>query len=248
MNENIRKKFKESKNPVVRLVWKLLHKAKTMLKLLTDRSFRAQWSMEKFNKDRVQQTTQLTWENRYPEIFAACREYFAGLGKEDIKILSYGCCTGEEVVTLRQYFPKAVIVGAELNKNSLRVCKKRKCDDRIRFIYSKPELIQENGPFDAVFCMAVLERLPMVVLEKHITDLSELYPFDKYVKQIHEIDSYVKKDGLLISHFTHYDIMDTDLSSRYIPYGVNGFEGMVFGTDSKLKKDNEFQQSIFIKK
>ncbi len=232
---------------VVRLARRGLHPIKVVVKLLIKPEFRAQWMMEKMNKDRVQQTTQRTWEDRYPEIFSACRDYFAEQNKEDIRILSYGCCTGEEVVTLRRYFPNAVIIGAELNKHSLSVCRKRKCDDNIHFIYSKPDIIKQYGPFDAVFCMAVLERLPMIVLKEHITDMSEMYPFEKFDTQIHEIDSYVKAGGLLIVHNTHYDIMDTNLASKYTPYGVHGFKNMIFGRDSKLKKDNEFQQSMFIK-
>ena len=240
MNDMIKKKVAKFKS-----IFK--HRTKVAVDLVAKRDFRAQWMMERMNKDRVQQTTQLTWEDRYPEIFSACRDYFANQNKEDIRILSYGCCTGEEVVTLRRYFPNAVIVGAELNKHSLSVCRKRMCDDNIHFIYSKPDIIKQYGPFDAVFCMAVLERLPMMVLKEHITDMSEMYPFEKFDKQIHEIDSYVKEGGLLIAHYTHYDIMDTDLDSKYTPYGVHGFENMIFGRDSKLKKDNEFQQSVFIK-
>lgn len=237
----------KSINPLVRIFGRILHKLKTLFKVTFSSSFRAQWTMEKFKKDRVQQTTQMTWENRYPDIFLACQNFFSGIKKEDIKILSYGCCTGEEVITLRRYFPKAVIVGAELNKNSLKICRKRDCDSNIHFIYSTPKSIQKYGPYDAVFCMAVLERLPMVVKEKNITDLKKMYPFDKFEKQIHEIDTYVKEEGLLIAHFTHYDLMDTDIKDRYSALGVHGFTGTVFGKDSKIKKKEGFQQSIFIK-
>ncbi len=250
LHNNIKKikdMLKHSSNPIIRLIWRMLRKSKHISKTVLIKSNRSQWLMEKLNKDRVQQTTQLTWEDRYPDIFSACKKYFDDLGKDSIKILSYGCCTGEEVVTLRRYFPNATIVGAELNKNSLSICKKRKLDDKIHFVYSKPNIIKHYGPFDAVFCMAVLERLPMKVLKEHIEDLHDMYPFEKYNKQIHEIDEYVNNDGLLITHFSHYDIMDTDLAENYKSYGKNGYLGMVFDRNSKLKKDREFQQSIYIK-
>ncbi len=246
MIKQLKNKMKHSSNPVIRFTYKTLKKSKTGMRLAVNSSFRGQWYMEHFNKDRVQQTTQLTWEDRYPDVFSACKTYFSEHQKENIKILSYGCCTGEEVVTLRRYFPNAVIVGAELNKNSLKICRRRKCDENIHFIYSRPENIKKYGPYDAVFCMAVLERLPMLVERENITDLKDMYPFEKYNLQIHEINEYVKKDGLLISHFTHYDIMDTDLKDKYVAYGRNGFMGFVFGPDSKLKNKG-FQQSIFIK-
>lgn len=73
-----------------------------------------------FNKE-VHQTTLYTSMDRYPGIFAACQSYFAG--RKELRILSYGCATGEEVVTLRRYFPRAFITGAEINRRSLAICK-----------------------------------------------------------------------------------------------------------------------------
>ena len=45
-----------------------------------------------------------TAPNRYPEIFAAA----AAAAR---RILSFGCSTGEECVSLAEYFPKAEIIG-----------------------------------------------------------------------------------------------------------------------------------------
>lgn len=238
---------KKPSNAWNRYTSQILHLSKRCLDLITDSEYRSQKTMEILHKERVQQTTQYTLEDRYPEIFSACKDYLSNQNKESIRILSFGCCTGEEVVTLRKYFPHATIVGAELNRHSLKVCKSRECDKDIHFVYSKPENIQEFGPYDAVFCMAVLERLPHKVINEHITDLKALYPFDKFDKQIHEIDTYVKDNGLLIVHFTHYDLYDTDLAEKYSHYGTHGFIGVLFNKDSKLKKFREFHQSIFIK-
>lgn len=247
MGNSIKQRIKESKNPFVKLFCVVLRKGKHAVKLLVNPKERAQWNMEHFKKGRVQQTTQLTWEDRYPDIFAACKEFFDKQNRENIRILSYGCCTGEEVVTLRKYFPKAEIIGAEINRHSLKVCRKRRLDKDIHFVYSTPKNISKYGPFDAVFCMAVLERLPMYVEKKHITDLSDMYPFEKYNEQIHEIDGYVKNKGLLIAHFSHYDLMDTDLASKYSEYEEHGYKGIVFDVNSKMKKDHQFQQSIYEK-
>ncbi len=236
-----------SNNVIVKVMSRGRHILRVGKRLLISPTFRAQWLMEKGEKDRVQQTTQRTWEDRYPEIFTACKEYFDGQGKENIKILSFGCCTGEEVVTLRRYFPKAEIVGAELNKHSLKICKDRKMDEKVHFIYSDPKLIEEYGPYDAVFCMAVLERYPDLVKKNEILDIKDMYPFEKFDKQLHEIDSYVKDGGMLTIHFTHYDITDTDLAEKYSSYGEHGFVGMIFGKDSKIKKNKLFHQSMYIK-
>ena len=51
--------------------------------------------------------------NRYPEIFAAA----AAAAPDARRILSFGCATGEECVTLADYFPAAEIVGAGKSNN-----------------------------------------------------------------------------------------------------------------------------------
>lgn len=48
-----------------------------------------------------------TAANRYPEIFAAA----AAAAPDARRILSFGCSTGEECVSLAEYFPKAEIIG-----------------------------------------------------------------------------------------------------------------------------------------
>src|SRR5579872_1723282 len=42
-----------------------------------------------------------TTEDRYPQIFRFVRGELAG--RRDLRLLSFGCSTGEEVFTLRQY-------------------------------------------------------------------------------------------------------------------------------------------------
>jgi tRNA G46 methylase TrmB len=56
-----------------------------------------------------------TAPNRYPEIFAAA----AAAAPDARRILSFGCSTGEECVSLAEYFPKSEIIGAEINVLSL---------------------------------------------------------------------------------------------------------------------------------
>ena len=92
-----------------------------------------------------------TAPNRYPEIFAAA----AAAAPDARRILSFGCSTGEECVSLAEYFPKSEIIGAEINVLSLlKAWKKR--SDRIRFVYSSDRTLTRLAPFDVVFCMAVL--------------------------------------------------------------------------------------------
>lgn len=164
-NTKVRKWFKsnyDSKNLIIRYIIRSLYFVKKSLyiirKICTDKEFRAIFYMSIFNAGKVHQTTPLTCMDRYPIIFSACRDYFND--NKDIKILSYGCSTGEEVLTLRKYFNDANIVGAEINKNSFKICRKLKVDDKITFINSNQNEIKKNGKFDLIFCIAVFQRTP----------------------------------------------------------------------------------------
>ena len=187
-NTKIRKWVKskyDSKNLIIRYSIRSLYFVKkslyTIRKICTDKEFRAIFYMSIFNAGKVHQTTPLTCMDRYPIIFSACRDYFND--NKDIKILSYGCSTGEEVLTLRKYFNDANIVGAEINKNSLKICRKLKVDNKITFINSNQNEIKKNGKFDLIFCMAVLQRTPDTITRQGVKSLKKIYPFEKFERR-----------------------------------------------------------------
>jgi len=165
--------------------------------------------------ERLHQTTALTWPDRYPRIFAACRRYFGE--SEELRILSFGCSTGEEVLTLRRYFPRAVITGAEINRRSLDVCRSRPADAKISFVYSDRAVIAGRAPFDAIFCMAVLQRTPHAVQADRTVSLRRIYPFDRFDRQLADFDAWLKPGGLLVIHHTQYRVSDASVAARYAP-------------------------------
>ena len=151
-------KHRSSKNSFIRfgitilyIFWNVFQ---TFRRVVSDKEFRSILLLQMLHSKNVHQTTPLTYMDRYPTIFSACRDYFDN--KNDIKILSYGCSTGEEVLTLRNYFPNAQIIGADINKHSLKKCREHPVDEKISFIYSTPREIQSNGPFDAIFLYGCL--------------------------------------------------------------------------------------------
>jgi ubiquinone/menaquinone biosynthesis C-methylase UbiE len=186
--------------------------------------------------------------DRYPILFSACRDYFNG--KQDLKILSYGCSTGEEVLTLRRYFPTAQIIGADINKKSLAKCRKLPVDEKINFVYSTIDEIKKYGPFDAIFCMAVLQRKPHDVAAKKITSLKSVYPFEKFEKQVNELDKLMNPRGLLTLHYTQYSLNDTNLATKYIDlgnYNQDDYKSPMFDKHSNIVNTPTSQNSIHIK-
>ena len=181
--------------------------------IVTDADRRAVLLLRLLRPGDVHQTTPLTWRDRYPEIFARCAR--ALQVREDIHLLSYGCSTGEEVLTLRQYFPDAHITGAEINPRNLALCRRLPVDGRIVFVPSEHAAIEERGPFDLIFCMAVLQRTPHAVEAQRMTSLSAIYPFEKFDRQVSELDSFLKTGGVLVIHHTQYVFTDASVATTY---------------------------------
>ncbi|QAY66784.1 methyltransferase domain-containing protein [Paenibacillus protaetiae] len=217
-------------------------------RVMLDHNYRSILRLQLFNHEEVHQTSSTTFMNRYPAIFTAAKNYFAG--KPNLNLLSYGCSTGEEVLTLRQYFPNARIIGAEINKRSLHICRSLPVDDQIAFIKSTSEELAKHGPYDAIFCMAVLQRKPHDITDKGITDLSGIYPFEKFERQVNELNQLVMPSGLLIIHFTQYSFLDTAAASYYKVmegYSQHKYPSHVFDKNSKLALNKLPYPSIFIK-
>jgi SAM-dependent methyltransferase len=208
---------RESGSAVVRYGIGAIYAARDLARVcrsfITDDKYRSTTLLRWFKPRRLHQTTVLTWMDRYPTIFSACRDFFGG--SSEIRILSFGCSSGEEVLTLRRYFPNAFIIGAELNPRNLALCRKHKVDGRIAFVHSDRAAIEKRGPFDLIFCMAVLQRTPHAVEGQRLTSLKEIYPFEKFDRQVSELDSYLKKGGLLVIHHTQYFFADASVGAKY---------------------------------
>jgi hypothetical protein len=228
----------------------LLGRSITNLKQLCfNPDFRSGFMMRILHGGDIHQTTPTTGLNRYPDVFSECMRYFGA--RRNLRILSFGCSTGEEVVTLREYFPDAEIVGAEINKRSLKKCRALKVDDKIAFVHSSADRLKKLGTFDAVFCMAVFQRTPQYISEAGIRDLSKIYPFAKFENQIDFLSDMVKPNGLIIVHFTQYNFEDTRAALKFSAYGdctQRSYGMVVFDKHSKLIENSIPWHSIFIKK
>ena len=170
--------------------------------------------------------------DRYPEIFAAA----AVAAPDARRILSFGCATGEECVSLATYFPAAEIVGADINPVILLKARKHQ-SDRIRFVYASDRTLSQMGGFDAVFCMAVLRH-------------AGRYSFEDFEERALFLETLVRPGGLLVIHNSPYRFGDTARRASYetipvaaprdigsfLPDGVTEVEsdGSIF---RKLKSD-----------
>jgi 2-polyprenyl-3-methyl-5-hydroxy-6-metoxy-1,4-benzoquinol methylase len=185
--------------------------------------------------------------DRYPEIFSAAADALPNAKR----ILSFGCSTGEECVTLANYFPSAQIVGTDINPVNLLKAQKHR-SKRVRFVYANDLTLSRYGGFDAVFCMAVLRTWKR-------EQIAHYYPFDQFAERALFLESLVRPGGLLVLHGTTYRFGDTTRryayetiptaatqeTKIYLPDGVTEAtsEGCIF---RKLKSTGSLRRKVFL--
>jgi len=163
------------------------------------------------NGNKAHQISNYTEYNRYPDLFSKCKELMNG--KKDLKILSYGCSTGEEVFTLREYFPDAFIVGVDINPRNIKKAIRSNSYPKIYFSSLISANLEEKGPFDIIFALAVLQRTEN--RDEKTIESTQIYPFKKFNAKVSELDRYLKDEGLFVIDHSDYRFEDADIATKY---------------------------------
>lgn len=111
--------------------------------------------------------------DRYPNIFKALRKIFLGFDGRTPKILSFGCSTGEELLTIKSYLPNSIIHGCDIEPGVLQIASSR--DEKILVYESTPSNISTNGPYDLILCLSVF-----CLHGDGIDDIPLHFPFAKF--------------------------------------------------------------------
>src|SRR5580658_5426157 len=90
--------------------------------LLTKSAVRRSWALRLRRPPNLFQPHNDTAPDRYPEVFALLRERL-GDGAER-RVLSFGCSTGAETFSLRQYLPAATIIGVDISRGNIADCRR----------------------------------------------------------------------------------------------------------------------------
>lgn len=177
----------------------------------------------------IHQNKPNTGINRYPSIFSFCYRHMCD---KSIKILSFGCSSGEELVTLAMHFPNAEIYGVEIDQNLLDLSIiNTRLVDRVS-VYNKIP----DEKFDIIFCMSVFCRWPET---KEVDDCSEFYKFENFEEELIELDQRLNKNGLLVIYNSNFLFDDTDLSKSYC--SIFDFESGFVQKFNKSEKKLNFQ-------
>lgn len=176
--------------------------------------FRYWWNRAGATLNRLRksqhQLTSTTELNRYPELF---REAAKNVKPHDhLRVLSFGCSTGEECFTLKKYFPNARIIGVDINAANLRKAKSRNTDPAIEFLLSTPANISSKGKYDAIFCMSVLCRWEDT---KDLGNCEKIYPFRKFEDTISMLCNNLMAGGLIVIYNSNFRFEETEASENF---------------------------------
>ncbi|GIL22501.1 MAG: hypothetical protein BroJett042_10140 [Bacteroidota bacterium] len=151
------------------------------------------------------QLTSTTYFDRYPDLFNEVK-HISGAHDAAINILSFGCSTGEECFTLRTYFPKAKIIGVDINESNLRKARKGNKDVNIHFLISNTHTISVNGKYNIIFLLSVLCRWEDT---RDLENCEKVYPFKKFEETVGSLVSQLLTGGLLVIYNSNFRFEDS---------------------------------------
>lgn len=163
--------------------------------------------------NRQYQRSPYTKYNRYPLLFAQCKKYLSTVPHP--QILSFGCATGEEVFTLSELMPCAIVTGVDINDWCIKQCLKKNTNDNCRFYNRDSAAFEQAAGFDALFCMAVFQRTENRTKKRD--EAIKGFSFTDFEREVSLLHSKLKPGGLFIIDHADFSFADTACAHLYQP-------------------------------
>lgn len=179
--------------------------------LATDRIFRSDQLRRLRPPANMFQYRSLTQPNRYPRIFSFVRDRLAPLPQP--RLLSFGCSTGEEVFSLRMYFPRATIKGIDIAATNIAACRRKLAatgDPGIEFAWAESAAGEPPESYDAIFCLAVFQH--QALQDPKILTCERYLRFEAFEATVAGLARCLKPGGLLA--IRHLDFRFSDTACR----------------------------------
>lgn len=177
-----------------------------------------------------------TGYDRYPEEFLVVRK---ALGTTDPEILSFGCSSGDELLTLRAYFPTARIHGIEANPLAARTARRRTAGDgRITVARGTDASDVVAASYDVVLALAVFRHADL----NHAPPLaSPVLRFADFERTVTDLAAAVRPGGVLVIRHANFRFTDTAVAAGFelvrggfASAGTEGLPTPVYGADDAL--------------
>jgi SAM-dependent methyltransferase len=190
-----------------------------------------------------------TSADRYPEIFRFVRESVGdGTG---VRVLSFGCSTGEEVFSLRSYFSQATLTGLDINPFNVAVCRIR-ClkagGKKMSFAVAGSTAGENTASYDAIFAMAVF-RHGNLNISPPPSMCAPLLHFASFEQSVADLARVLKPGGLLVIQHAMFRFCDTRAARGFdVALNIQAHELEPFyGRDNCLLPDAAYSDIVFRK-
>lgn len=151
-----------------------------------------------------------TSANRYPDELGVVA---AAVGTDEPLILSFGCASGEELVSLRAAFPRARIHGVDLNPLAVRAARRRVAGDA-RTTVTRGGEAPVGEQYDVVLALAVFRH---AALNDAPPSCAGVIAFADYERTVTALASCVRPGGLLVLRHANFRFTDTAVAAAFEP-------------------------------
>lgn len=209
---------------------------------------RAIRNLQRNRAEQLLQPSPTTKIDRHPALFAFARQR---LSKEaGVRILSFGCSTGEEPLSLTTYLPDAIIDAIDINPRSIAIARlhaKKLGIKSVNFqVGDRPPALSEC--YDATFCLSVLRQGQLDADQPE--KCTDIFPFSKFQATVAALDRTIRPGGLLFIWGSNFHFSDTAIANRYRAIEVAGTRphyGTFYGPDDVRLESSQAECFVFEK-
>jgi SAM-dependent methyltransferase len=155
-----------------------------------------------------------TLPDRYPWLFEFARSSVAD--GATTRLLSFGCSRGDEVFSLRKYFPAAAIKGIDIDPRNIALCVARLPSaesQAISFAAAGTTKEEVSGSYDAIFCLAVLCLGDLTNSGAQCCN-PHLY-FQDFDRIVADFARCLKPGGILVLHTSNFRFCDSSVAGGF---------------------------------
>ena len=153
-----------------------------------------------------------TRSDRYPWLFGFAAARIGS--RPNLRLLSFGCSRGEEVFSLRRYFPGATIKGIDINpRNIARALARAEHAADVAFETAATTAGEPTNSCDAIFCLAVLCNGDLTTSKAQRCD--PVLHFEQFDRMVGDFARCLKAGGLLVLHTTNFRFCDTAVAPDF---------------------------------